>query len=65
MLCLSVKSASEGGETIIFKTAHGDITLIIADIEGSRIRLGIKAPIDVQILRVKQILKPVHEELAQ
>lgn len=61
MLCLSVKSALEGGETIVFKTAHGDITLIIVDIEGSRIRLGIKAPDDVKILRIKQILKPVEE----
>ena len=63
MLCLSARPASCGGETVVFKTAHGDISLIIADIDGGRVRIGIRAPADVKIVRVKQVLEQVQQEV--
>jgi sRNA-binding carbon storage regulator CsrA len=63
MLCLSARPLSCGGETIVFQTAHGDISLIIADIDGGRVRIGICAPADVKIVRVKQVLEQVQQEV--
>jgi carbon storage regulator CsrA len=63
MLCLSARPVSCGGETIVFKTAHGDISLVIADIDGGRVRIGINAPADVKILRVKQVIEQVQQEV--
>ena len=63
MLCLSARPVSCGGETIVFQTAHGDISLVIADIDGGRVRIGINAPADVKILRVKQVIEQVQQEV--
>jgi sRNA-binding carbon storage regulator CsrA len=63
MLCLSARPVSCGGETIVFKTAHGDISLVIADIDGGRVRIGIHAPADVKIVRVKQVIEQVQQEV--
>jgi carbon storage regulator CsrA len=63
MLCLSARPVSCGGETIIFQTLHGDISLVIADIDGGRVRIGINAPADVKILRVKQVIEQVQQEV--
>lgn len=63
MLCLSARPVSCGGETIVFRTAHGDISLIISDIDGGRVRIGINAPADVKIVRVKQVLEQVQQEV--
>jgi len=63
MLCLSARPLSCGGETIVFKTAHGDISLVIADIDGGRVRIGIHAPADVKIVRVKQMIEQVQQEV--
>jgi sRNA-binding carbon storage regulator CsrA len=52
-----------GGETIVFKTAHGDISLVIADIDGGRVRIGINAPAVVKILRIKQVIEQVEQEV--
>ena len=63
MLCLSAKALSDGGETIVFTTAHGDISIVIADVQSGRVRLGITAPADVKIVRVKQVLQQVQQEV--
>ena len=63
MLCLSARPVSCGGETIVFKTAHGDISLVIADIDGGRVRIGINAPADVKIVRVKQVINKLKQEV--
>ena len=63
MLCLSARPLSCGGETIVFKTAHGDISLVIAEIDGGRVRIGIRAPTDVKIVRVKQVIEQVQQEV--
>jgi len=63
MLCLSAKALSDGGETIVFTTAHGDISIVIADVQSGRVRLGITAPAAVKIVRVKQVLQQVQQEV--
>jgi sRNA-binding carbon storage regulator CsrA len=63
MLCLSAKAVSNGGETIVFRTAHGEISIIIADAQSGRVRLGITAPAAVKIVRVKQVLQQVQQEV--
>jgi len=63
MLCLSARPVSCGGETIVFQTEHGDISLVIADIDGGRVRIGINAPADVKIVRIKQVIKQVQQEV--
>ena len=63
MLCLSAKALSDGGETIVFTTAHGDISIVIADVQSGRVRLGITAPAAVKIVRVKQVLPQVQQEV--
>jgi len=63
MLCLSARPVSCGGETIVLKTAHGDISLVIADIDGGRVRIGIHAPADVKIVRVKQVINKLKQEV--
>ena len=63
MLCLSAKALSDGGETIVCTTAHGDISIVIADVQSGRVRLGITAPAAVKIVRVKQVLQQVQQEV--
>jgi len=63
MLCLSARPLSCGGETIVLQTKHGDISLIIADIDGGRVRIGIHAPADVKIVRVKQVIEQLQQEV--
>ena len=63
MLCLSAKALSNGGETIVFMTEHGDISIVIADVQSGRVRLGITAPPHVKIVRVKQVLQQVQQEV--
>jgi len=63
MLCLSARPVSCGGETIVLHTQHGDISLVIADIDGGRVRIGIRAPADVKIVRVKQVIEQVQQEV--
>ena len=59
MLCLSAKALSDGGETIVLTTEHGDISIVIADVQSGRVRLGITAPTAVKIVRVKQVQQEV------
>lgn len=63
MLCLSAKALSDNGETIVFTTAHGDIFIVILDVQSGRVRLGITAPAAVKIVRVKQVLQQVQQEV--
>jgi sRNA-binding carbon storage regulator CsrA len=42
---------------------HGDISLVIADIDGGRVRIGINAPADVKIVRVKQVINKLKQEV--
>lgn len=63
MLCLSAKALSAGGETIVLTTAHGDISIVIADVQSGRVRLGITAPAAVKIVRVRQVLQQIQQEV--
>lgn len=42
-------------EKIIIKTDQGDIEILVSDIRGNRVRIGVEAPKNFKILRGEHI----------
>lgn len=39
------------GESFIISTSHGVITVVVADITGKKVKIGVAAPRDVPVYR--------------